>query len=393
MDKENIAQDQSLRQPLLIHFSEEESSDVKSVPSETSDGNDIKMDEEDIEQDQVPDEPLLPRPSEEEVSDETSLPSEAGNGNDEANTITNGMDSITEVMTHVMHIINHPSAKKMLTALTIFVGSFFATEGARDEWKRNNSSSKPPSPTSTRLERVTFCASHISASVGVGDEPFNGGDSPQVKAIDWFVAGPGRPIPINVNTCPNDEIFTNLYSLQILKFSANIINIWGEDDGGGVEISSMSQICHWNRIACDEHDNHITRLHLSDLDGMKGTIPAEIALLSQLVHLEMYDNPGLVGNLPPAFSKLTNLEYLYVHHTSIGGTIPSSLGALVNLEELFMEDTKLKGSIPDEICSLRKNGTLKLLHADCKGEKPVMMCTFPSCCTNCYGHNSFTGEE
>lgn len=298
------------------------------------------------------------------------------------------MDSITEAMTHVTRIINHPSAKKMLTTLTIF-----ATEGVRDEWKHNHSSSKPPTTTSTRLEHVTFCASHISISVGVGDEPFNGGDSPQVKAIDWFVAGPGRPVPINDNTCPNYDIFNNLYSLQILKFSANMINIWGdEDEGGGAEISSMSQICHWKRITCDEHDNYITRLYLSDLDGMKGILPTEIALLSQLVHLEIYDNPRLVGNLPSALSKLTNLEYLYLQHTSIGGTIPSSLGALKNLEELFTEDTKLKGSIPEEICSLRKKGTLKILHADCKGEKPVMMCKFPSCCTNCYRPNSFTEE-
>ena len=88
--------------------------------------------------------------------------------------------------------------------------------------------------------------------------------------------GSGRGVPVDVDRCGEDGLFSTLYSLQVLRFSTGIASsVWN----GGGEVSNSKQMCKWNRIACDDHDTFITRLHLSDL-AMEGTLTTEISRLS-----------------------------------------------------------------------------------------------------------------
>jgi len=100
-----------------------------------------------------------------------------------------------ESLSHVGHILHHlPFGKKLVSALEILAADVVTTKEMLNKWshqRHHHDKGSPPNlPNSmaTRLGRSTFCASHISASVRVGDAPFDGGKSPQVRAIDAALA-------------------------------------------------------------------------------------------------------------------------------------------------------------------------------------------------------------
>jgi len=315
--------------------------------------------------------------------------SDHGNNNNDV------MGMVAESFTHITHAIHcRPpfmhglGLKKCIGAVALLIASIFATEEVGDEFFRHYADQNLPNDgPETRIELVTSCASKLSKQVGSDMRVFNGGATPQLRAIDWFVDGPGQKIPIN-NGCPKEDgLFQTLYSLMVTDFSLTIG--WSKEKNDFV--STMSQVCHWRRIGCDDHYQFITRLHLSDIGtNNTGTLPSEISLLRHLERLEIYDNHGLAGTIPPSISSMLSLEYLYIQHTSIGGTVPASMASLTNLKELFMEDTKLHGSVPLQVCSLKTKGSLRLLHTDCAGNMPMIKCSQPLCCTNCYYHHDMT---
>ena len=84
-------------------------------------------------------------------------------------------------------------------------------------------------------------------------------------------------------------------------------------------------------------------------NGLTGTIPTELGLLTSLTRLGL-QTMGLIVTIPREFGNLVNMKTLLLHNTYSMGTIPSELLKLEHLEALTVSNTLLTGSIPDELC-------------------------------------------
>jgi Leucine-rich repeat (LRR) protein len=151
--------------------------------------------------------------------------------------------------------------------------------------------------------------------------------------------------------------------------------------------------CEWPYVACDGK-GRVTELLLTS-ENVRGQIPADLGLLTDLTYLSLYDNQltgtipsslgaltaltlftlytnQLVGTIPSSLGALTALTYLDLSINQLNGTIPSSLGALSALEYLILNDNQLVGTMP--FC--KSDQSIEYLVADCA----KVNCT---CCTHC----------
>ena len=92
-------------------------------------------------------------------------------------------------------------------------------------------------------------------------------------------------------------------------------------------------------------------------NNLVGSIPSEIAYVTSLRTLDLSNNPGITGTIPPdVISKFRSLDVLDLSETSITGSIPSEVGLLTRLDELNLARSMLTGRIPTEL------GMLKVRH-------------------------------
>ena len=83
------------------------------------------------------------------------------------------------------------------------------------------------------------------------------------------------------------------------------------------------------------HNPNLTSLVLANNQpGFKGTIPTELAVLTDLTEIDLSGNTRIVGNVPTELALLPHLANLDISGTFINGTIPESLCARVKEGEL-----------------------------------------------------------
>jgi len=116
-------------------------------------------------------------------------------------------------------------------------------------------------------------------------------------------------------------------------------------------------------------EDHVTELFLRS-NGLKGTIPEELANLEYLKYLYL-DNNQLSGEIPDQLSGLTRLERLYLSKNSLEGTIPKELGNLSALKFLILNNNRLEGSVPTELGNLSQLVILTLQGNRLQGDVPV----------------------
>jgi hypothetical protein len=136
--------------------------------------------------------------------------------------------------------------------------------------------------------------------------------------------------------------------------------------------------------------------------GLQGTIPTEIAFLTNLVFLDL-DFNNITGSLSAELLSLEkleqldlndnimtgsingigvfpNLEFLQLHDNDFTGTVPDIVGAFSKLEAFTLHETRINGTMPASVCQLVSSGVLSSLIADCLFPNPDIIC---SCCTTC----------
>ena len=96
---------------------------------------------------------------------------------------------------------------------------------------------------------------------------------------------------------------------------------------------------------------------VADDNGLSGSIPTEIGLLSTLEYLQLYVN-DLTGTIPSQLGTLSSLGRLYLHNNKLTGQTPSQLGKISTLQYLYLENNKLTGTIPSQLGTL---SSLRLL--------------------------------
>ncbi|XP_013629429.1 PREDICTED: leucine-rich repeat receptor-like serine/threonine-protein kinase BAM3 [Brassica oleracea var. oleracea] len=161
-------------------------------------------------------------------------------------------------------------------------------------------------------------------------------------------------------------------------------------------VPNFNSLCSWTGVSCDDLNQSITRLDISNLNisgtlspelsrlpslmflsvssnSFSGKIPKEIHKLSnlevlnistnafegelaplefgqmtQLVTLDAYNN-NFTGSLPLSLTKLTQLEYLDLGGNYFNGEIPISFGGFLRLKYLSLSGNDLSGRIPNEL--------------------------------------------
>ena len=241
--------------------------------------------------------------------------------------------------------------------------------------------------------------------------------SPQSLALDWVVSQDAYSRSAYAHRhCPNvdaDAIVLQRYVLAVMYYSTDGTN-W--DDSLGF-LSPDTAVCEWNvyddaeeslvgvaECGIDVNENTsqtntappsagdegvsdtcdgvemsysaITSLVLAR-NGLLGTIPSELGLLSGLKILDLSTNVlestipaqlaqvsltleqialgenGLVGSLPPEiFLDATSLRRLSIWGNGLTGTLPTTLGNCSSLEVLSLAINQFSGSLPTEIGDL-----------------------------------------
>ena len=166
---------------------------------------------------------------------------------------------------------------------------------------------------------------------------------------------------------------------------------------GGDPCNDVEQ---WAGVICNTVDdpNTIMYLNLKE-NNLSGTIPSEIALLSDLRGLEL-DSNSLSGTIPSEIGRLSKLQVLLLDENSLEGDIPSEIGMLddvwlLRLNEnsfsstfpdilgdlsslfyLFLQDNEITGTV---VCDNAPSQVMRI-SADCVGNFPEVIC---DCCDGC----------
>ena len=106
---------------------------------------------------------------------------------------------------------------------------------------------------------------------------------------------------------------------------------------------------------------------------LKGPIPHEIGLLTNLTYLNLFYNE-ISGPIPAEIGNLVNLTYLNLGYNELSGSIPSEIGNLVNLNYLDLGNNHFSGTIPSEIGNLVNLENLELVKNQLYGLIPEDIC-------------------
>jgi len=114
--------------------------------------------------------------------------------------------------------------------------------------------------------------------------------------------------------------------------------------------------------------NHLLYLHLYD-NQIKGTMPTELGLLSKLERLELTNNT-FDGSLPTELGSLDKIEFLGLGVNNFSGPLPSEMGNLSRLNTIGLEWNQFTSEIPPELGNLRKTRILNMDRNDLSGYVP-----------------------
>ncbi len=127
---------------------------------------------------------------------------------------------------------------------------------------------------------------------------------------------------------------------------------WTENDGWkeAAEGTEICNPCLWSGIRCFGGP----RVNWIDLgnNNLTGSIPAEIAGISELRILDLNDN-NISGNLPMELTNLNRLSRVNINRNNISGNIPEYLGDMLSLRSISMAENNLSGPIPTAMGNLQ----------------------------------------
>jgi hypothetical protein len=101
--------------------------------------------------------------------------------------------------------------------------------------------------------------------------------------------------------------------------------------------------CNWKGVLCTNGTSTVYSINiwyetLKGITGLRGKLPPASAFqgLSNLTSITIGDQAGITGTLPADWSRLQQMEELWLGNNGLTGTIPSSWGSVVGLKVLYL---------------------------------------------------------
>ncbi|CAB9530501.1 LRR receptor-like serine threonine-protein kinase [Seminavis robusta] len=104
------------------------------------------------------------------------------------------------------------------------------------------------------------------------------------------------------------------------------------------------------QAACNE--DHVFQYLDLPRNGLRGTLPEEIGLLTGLQSFHFYRNEHIQGPIPTSIGALQQLQTIELGDNQITGTLPSELGLLPNVVKLRVMNNQLHGPLPTELLGM-----------------------------------------
>jgi hypothetical protein len=137
------------------------------------------------------------------------------------------------------------------------------------------------------------------------------------------------------------------FVLSVFYLSTGGAN-WFQNDSW---LSYAIHECDWWSITCGPNQE-VVNITLPR-NGLVGTIPPEMALLTAMEKLQLSDNL-LSGNIPTYLGELENLQSLQLDVNVLSSTLPSELGSLTSLTYLNLTANSFTGTLPVQLTGLTK---------------------------------------
>ncbi|CAJ1934439.1 unnamed protein product [Cylindrotheca closterium] len=174
---------------------------------------------------------------------------------------------------------------------------------------------------------------------------FDDESTTQYKALDWLVFDDAYQAGESWRL--SDQELVERYAVAVIYFEG-LGRTWNRQSN----FLEAVPVCEWNNGLSSKDENSegvycsdgtVTFLQLVE-NGLKGQLPKEINLLTNLNHLNL-DGNMLYGNLP-SLSQLDLLQVLWMSSNELTGPLPKELPP--SLANLDLQDNSFLGAIPVE---------------------------------------------
>jgi hypothetical protein len=188
-------------------------------------------------------------------------------------------------------------------------------------------------------------------------------NTPQYLAYDWLAKNPDLAEY-------SEQRIIQRFSLATLYFSTGGEN-WRRND----RWLSDENECLWystsSTLPCDEMLAY-TSLEL-ELNNLAGTIPSEMALLSNSltrISFSSRDRVGLTGSIPAELGFLRFLEIVNLAGNALTGTLPDAIGKWNSVQSIDFSSNQLSGSLSYSLVYWQSLSSLDLSQNDFTGPIP-----------------------
>ncbi len=175
------------------------------------------------------------------------------------------------------------------------------------------------------------------------------------STLTIYAAGPGTARITVTARDPGGLAADQIVDVAVEPFSdRQILILFHEATGGPNWFGregwlSDAPLEDWLGVEVDD-DGNVIELELYR-NNLAGTIPPELAGLSNLTRLQLASN-RLSGPIPPELAELSNLSFLGFFNNRLEGTAPPELGNLANLTQLELDRNRLTGPMPRSFLEL-----------------------------------------
>ena len=174
-------------------------------------------------------------------------------------------------------------------------------------------------------------------AVSLSDQSiFEDVESPEYLAMNYLVTASEEGDSFDTNLPEDRARLVQMYSLLTLWYSST--DAW-VDETGWVQTPNA---CEWTGITCDELGVTVVEIDMNG-NGLTGTIPRDLALLSGLRSLSLSNN-NIMGPIPSSLFAMSNLEEIYIDNNIIEHEV-TNVSGLESLTVFYASDNNLSGDV------------------------------------------------